>query len=89
MRRMVREWLDRRHADHRRRILTAIAHGEAGGATIAKRSGLWTGVLYPMLMELERDGVLVSRWEERTGGDPKAPRTRLYRAVRPDCGPWG
>lgn len=86
---IVARWLHDRREDHRRRILSALAHGEASGATIGRRSGLWSGTLYPALHELERDGVLVSRWEERRQGGSGEPRARLYRAAKPDCGPWG
>lgn len=37
------------------------------------------GTLYKILERLERDGLLVSRWEEPTEFDESRPRRRLYR----------
>ena len=36
------------------------------------------GTLYKVLERLERDGLLVSRWEEREEFDEPRPRRRLY-----------
>ncbi len=37
------------------------------------------GTLYKILERLERDGLLVSRWEEPEEFDESRPRRRLYR----------
>ena len=37
------------------------------------------GTLYKILERLERDGLLVSRWEEPAEFDESRPRRRLYR----------
>ena len=47
--------------------------GEAGRALTAH------GTLYKVLERLERDGLLVSRWEEPEEFDEPRPRRRLYR----------
>jgi len=38
------------------------------------------GTLYKVLERLERDGLLVSRWEEPAEFDESRPRRRLYRS---------
>jgi len=52
--------------------------GELSGAEIAKRTGLQSGTLYPILARLEQAEWLESKWE---AGDPSElgrPRRRLY-----------
>lgn len=46
------------------------------GLRVVKETGRPTGTVYPILDRLEREGFLVSRWED----DPAAsgPRRRLY-----------
>jgi DNA-binding PadR family transcriptional regulator len=46
---------------------------EAGRALTAH------GTLYKVLERLERDGLLLSRWEDPEGFDEPRPRRRLYR----------
>jgi PadR family transcriptional regulator len=51
---------------------------ELSGAEIAKRTGLQSGTLYPILARLEDAEWLESKWE---AGDPRElgrPRRRLY-----------
>jgi PadR family transcriptional regulator, regulatory protein PadR len=63
------------------RVLGAFAASrpdELSGAEIAKRTGLQSGTLYPILARLEHAEWLESRWEV---GDPRElgrPRRRLY-----------
>jgi PadR family transcriptional regulator PadR len=55
---------------------------ELSGAQIGRTTGLASGSLYPILLRLEREGWVESRWEE---ADPRVlgrPRRRFYR-VKP------
>ena len=48
------------------------------GAEIRRRTAIFSGTLYPILVRFEEAGLLQSEWEE---GDPKQlgrPRRRLY-----------
>jgi len=57
---------------------TTAEPDELSGAEIAKRTGLQSGTLYPILARLEQAEWLESRWE---AGNPKElgrPRRRLY-----------
>jgi len=49
------------------------------GADVAKRSGLASGTLYPILLRLEAAGWFVSRWETIDPASAGRPRRRLYR----------
>jgi DNA-binding PadR family transcriptional regulator len=52
---------------------------ELAGADVMKAVGISSGTLYPILLRLERSGVLESRWEETSPGDLGRPRRRFYR----------
>ena len=52
---------------------------ELSGADVAKRSGLASGTLYPILLRLESAGWFVSRWETVDPASVGRPRRRLYR----------
>jgi len=63
-------------------FLTAFSdnvRSEIAGADIMKSAGISSGTLYPILLRLERAGVLASRWEKDTPQDLGRPRRRLYR----------
>jgi DNA-binding PadR family transcriptional regulator len=52
---------------------------ELSGAEIIKMSGLASGTAYPIMLRLERTGMLTSHWEK---GEPKKlgrPLRRYYR----------
>lgn len=49
------------------------------GSDIAKTTSIVSGVLYPILLRLERANWLTSKWEARTAADLGRPRKRLYR----------
>jgi DNA-binding PadR family transcriptional regulator len=51
---------------------------ELSGAEIAKRTGLLSGTLYPILARLEQAEWLESRWEAGNPKDLGRPRRRLY-----------
>ena len=58
-----------------------IAKPMISGYEIKRRTGLFTGTLYPILVRLEDAGWLESEWEE---GDPRIlqrPRRRYYSAT--------
>ena len=52
---------------------------ELAGAEIMKAARIQSGTLYPILLRLERVGVLTSRWEDERPQDLGRPRRRLYR----------
>jgi len=52
---------------------------ELAGADVIKAVGISSGTLYPILLRLERSGVLASRWEETPPGDLGRPRRRFYK----------
>ena len=49
------------------------------GADIWKQTKLLSGTLYPILMRLERTGLLESRWEQLDPSESGPPKKRLYR----------
>jgi PadR family transcriptional regulator, regulatory protein PadR len=52
---------------------------ELAGADIMKAARIQSGTLYPILLRLERVGVLTSRWEDDRPQELGRPRRRLYR----------
>lgn len=59
-------------------ILGVVAtRGPMSGAQIAKATGLWSGHLYALLVDLDGDW-LASDWERGLSADP---RQRLYRSA--------
>jgi PadR family transcriptional regulator, regulatory protein PadR len=52
---------------------------ELVGADIMKATRLQSGTLYPILLRLEKAGVLTSRWEDDRAEDLGRPRRRFYR----------
>jgi PadR family transcriptional regulator PadR len=55
---------------------------ELSGAEIIRASGLASGTAYPIMLRLERTGMLTSEWEK---GDPKKlgrPLRRYYKSRR-------
>jgi PadR family transcriptional regulator len=60
--------------------LHAIASGSPYGFDIIDATGLPGGTVYPALTRMERDGLLVSDWEEaETARAQKRPPRRYYR----------
>ena len=51
---------------------------ELAGADLMKAARVSSGTLYPILLRLERAGVLTSRWEEGRPEDLGRPRRRFY-----------
>lgn len=52
---------------------------DVSGADIARETKLSSGTLYPVLMRLERNGWVESKWEDGDPHDLGRPRRRLYR----------
>jgi hypothetical protein len=52
---------------------------ELAGADVMKSAAISSGTLYPILLRLERTGVLESRWEETAPAELGRPRRRFYR----------
>ena len=51
---------------------------ELVGADIMKTARVSSGTLYPILLRLERAGMLTSRWEDARAEDLGRPRRRFY-----------
>jgi hypothetical protein len=64
---------EEREVNCRQRVLEAIAWGPAPSTKIADRAGLSAGRIYPILVGLEGESVVVSEWGEET------IRRRYYR----------
>jgi DNA-binding PadR family transcriptional regulator len=52
---------------------------ELAGADLMQAARVSSGTLYPILVRLERAGVLASRWEEERPEALGRPRRRFYR----------
>jgi PadR family transcriptional regulator PadR len=52
---------------------------ELAGADLMKAARVSSGTLYPILLRLEKAGVLVSRWERERPETLGRPRRRFYR----------
>jgi PadR family transcriptional regulator, regulatory protein PadR len=52
---------------------------ELAGADVMKAARVSSGTLYPILLRLERAGVLTSRWERKRPEILGRPRRRYYR----------
>jgi PadR family transcriptional regulator PadR len=58
--------------------LTADPMGRHWGYDIARKAGLRSGVVYPLLTRLYDDGWLSDGWEEQWEGSKKRPPRRYY-----------
>jgi DNA-binding PadR family transcriptional regulator len=61
------------------RVLVEHPTAEHYGLEVGQAAGLSGGSLYPLLMRLERAGLLVSHWEDTDPSEAGRPRRRLYR----------
>lgn len=61
-------------------ILLALGRGHVYGFEIMDATGLASGTVYPALRRMERDGWVVSDWEESDPADrePGRPERRVY-----------
>jgi DNA-binding PadR family transcriptional regulator len=55
------------------------ARAELAGVDLMKAARVSSGTLYPILLRLEKAGVLSSRWEKGRPEDLGPPRRRYYR----------
>ena len=49
------------------------------GSDLMDALGMASGTLYPILLRLEREGLLNSKWEKADAKDLRRPRRRLYK----------
>jgi PadR family transcriptional regulator PadR len=64
-------------------ILQAISVGCAYGFSVMEMTGLPSGTVYPAVRRLERDGLILSRWEKPSLADAEQrPPRKYYRLSR-------
>jgi PadR family transcriptional regulator PadR len=66
------------------RVLNAFmeaGHIELSGADISERTGMLSGVLYPVLIRYRNAGWLEDRWEDKTPVELGRPKRRFYRLM--------
>lgn len=51
------------------------------GADLLKITNLSSGTLYPILLRFEKNGLLVSEWEDAQPEEAGRPRRRLYKVT--------
>ncbi len=52
---------------------------ELTGADLMRTAGTSSGTLYPILLRMEKAGMLISRWEDDRPEDLGRPRRRYYK----------
>ena len=64
-------------------ILQAIHAGHIYGFSVMEITGLPSGTVYPAMRRLERDGLIVSRWERQAIADAgQRPLRKYYKLTR-------
>jgi PadR family transcriptional regulator, regulatory protein PadR len=64
-------------------VLQAIHGGHIYGFSVMAMTGLPSGTVYPAMRRLERDGLIVSRWEQQSIADAEQrPPRKYYRLTR-------
>ncbi len=64
-------------------ILQAIHAGHIYGFSVMQMTGLPSGTVYPAMRRLERDGLIVSKWEQQSIADrEQRPPRKYYRVTR-------
>jgi PadR family transcriptional regulator PadR len=64
-------------------ILQAIHAGQIYGFSVMQMTGLPSGTVYPAMRRLERDGLIVSKWEQQSIADEQQrPPRKYYRLTR-------
>ncbi|HEX4004547.1 MAG TPA: PadR family transcriptional regulator [Acidobacteriaceae bacterium] len=64
-------------------ILQAIHAGYLYGFSIMSMTGLPSGTVYPAMRRLERDGLILSKWEQQSIADAEQrPPRKFYRITR-------
>lgn len=64
-------------------ILQAIHAGQVYGFSVMEMTGLPSGTVYPAMRRLERDGLIVSKWEQPSIAEAEQrPLRKYYRLTR-------
>jgi PadR family transcriptional regulator, regulatory protein PadR len=64
-------------------ILQTIHGGQIYGFSVMERTGLPSGTVYPAMRRLERDGLIVSKWERQAiADDEQRPPRKYYKLTR-------
>jgi DNA-binding PadR family transcriptional regulator len=64
-------------------ILQAIHAGQIYGFSVMAMTGLPSGTVYPAMRRLERDGLILSKWEQQSIADAEQrPPRKYYRITR-------
>ena len=64
-------------------ILQAISAGHGYGFSVMEITGLPSGTVYPAMRRLERDRLILSRWEKRSIADAEQrPPRKYYKLTR-------
>src|ERR1700753_1500587 len=65
-------------------ILQSIHAGDGYGFSVMEMTGLPSGTVYPAMRRLERDGLILSKWEQQSIADAELrPPRKYYRLTRP------
>jgi len=85
LRMLLRTWREKRHSTKVQKILSFIHEGEFSASDISRGTKMWSGTLYPLLFELEAEGILTSDWT--WASESGYSRKRVYRlATKPSGG---
>jgi len=64
-------------------ILQAIHAGQIYGFSVMEMTGLPSGTVYPAMRRLERDGLIVSKWEQASIAEAEQrPPRKYYKLTR-------
>lgn len=64
-------------------ILKAIQMGDGYGFSVMEMTGLPSGTVYPAMRRLERDALIVSKWERQSIADAaQRPPRKYYRLTK-------
>jgi DNA-binding PadR family transcriptional regulator len=64
-------------------VLQAIHAGQVYGFSVMEMTGLPSGTVYPAMRRLERDGLILSKWEQQSIADAEQrPPRKYYRLTR-------
>ncbi|HEX4022298.1 MAG TPA: helix-turn-helix transcriptional regulator [Acidobacteriaceae bacterium] len=64
-------------------ILQAIHAGHVYGFSVMEMTGLPSGTVYPAMRRLERDDLIISRWEQQSIADAEQrPPRKYYKLTR-------
>ena len=64
-------------------ILHTIHAGQIYGFSVMEATGLPSGTVYPAMRRLERDGLIVSKWEKQSIADAEQrPLRKYYKLTR-------